>query len=162
MTKPTEEKIEEKWLPINLGKINNMGKKYAKDFVKYPNSKIVKEWIEDGIKIVILACRGSHFTAYFGIPKDHPLAGFDYDDIPLKIHGGLTYGREGSKIFPTGYFFYGWDYAHLGDRVFIEGLGFNSDEDEHEWTLEEVETEAKDALYDFKKLVRLAEMIKNK
>jgi len=140
-------------------------KRYARDFTKYPNSKIVKQWIESGIKVVILACKGSHFTAYFGIPKDHPLAGFSYDDIPLSVHGGLTYSSSDSDVLPSGYYFYGWDYAHAGDRTFfdnlpmdfLEGMGIS----EHDWTLKEVEEEVRDAISDFSIFVKLAEKIKN-
>lgn len=139
-----------------------MEMKYARDFIEHPKSKIVKEWFEDGIDIVILVCKGSHFTAYFGIPKNHPLAGFNYDDIPLDVHGGLTYGSSDSKVLPKDYFFYGWDYAHLGDRTFYdipERIFLEEKSGEHDWTIDEVEKEVRGALYDFKKIVKLAERI---
>lgn len=134
--------------------------KKARDFCKHPKSKIVADWFEDGIRIVILACRGSHFTAYFGVPEGHPLAGFDYDDIPLDVHGGLTYSSGKSEVLPKGYWFYGWDYAHVGDVTYFDGepsLSFYKDD--HDWTLKEVKEEADMAFYNFRRLVKLAEKL---
>ena len=132
--------------------------KKARDFKK---DTLVKEWIEDGIKAVIIS-RHSHFTAYLGIPADHPLSGFSYDDLPLSVHGGLIFGSEGMEKFPKGYFYYGWDYAHAGDYTYFDYRPDKLESDEHDWTLEEVEKEVKEAIYDFKVLVNLAEKIKLK
>ena len=139
-------------------------KQYAREFSKYPDSKVVKDWFENGIKIAIVACKGSYYTAYFGVPKDHPLAKVkSYDDLPLNVHGGLTYASGESKLLSNDFFWYGWDYAHAGDRTYFDNLPreFLEEKDgEHDWTLLEVETEVKDALYDFKKFVKLAELLK--
>ena len=145
-----------------------MENKTARELVASGNeAKIVEEWYEDGIKVMIVSLH-SHFTAYFGLPLDHPLAGFSYDDIPLSVHGGLTFGDVGSEkgVLPKDLFMYGWDYAHYGDYSYFdfnlarEVLGDKGGD--HDWTLGEVKQEAKDALYDFKQLVKLAEKIKSK
>jgi hypothetical protein len=145
-----------------------MENKTARELVaSRDEAKIVEEWYEDGIKVMIVSLH-SYFTAYFGLPLDHPLAGFSYDDIPLNVHGGLTFGNVGSEKgpLPKDLFMYGWDYAHLGDYSYFDfnlAREFLGDEGgDHDWTLGEVKKEAKDALYDFKQLVKLAERIKSK
>lgn len=80
-------------------------KKYARDFAESrKESKIVADWYEDGIRIVIMSLH-SHFTAYVGMPLDHPISGKDYDDLPVSAHGGLTFSSAGSdKYLPVGYY----------------------------------------------------------
>jgi hypothetical protein len=141
-----------------------MNKKHARDFTKSPHTTIVDEWFDGGVKAVIVACRGSHFTAYLGVPKSHPLAKItSYDDLPLKVHGGLTYASGSSQLLDNNFFWWGWDYAHLGDLIYFddniarEFLGDSGGE--HDWTLEEVKEEVKDAIYDFKKFVKMAESL---
>lgn len=62
--------------------------------------------------------QGTHPTAYVELPEWHPFFGNHYDDIPVEVHGGLTYS---SHHLPTiaddeeGRFFIGWDYSHYGD-----------------------------------------------
>ena len=34
-----------------------------------------------------------NWCAYVGVEKDHPYFGKNYDDIPVDVHGWLTYGR---------------------------------------------------------------------
>jgi hypothetical protein len=139
-------------------------KKHARDFGM--KSCIVLDWFEDGIRRLICNIRGNHFTQYLGIPKDHPLAGFNYNDIPLNCHGGLTFSSKGDgKIHPKGYWWYGWDYAHIEDYCYF-GLPEidkrHKELNEHDWTLEEVLEDGWEAHYDFKKLINLAEKIAKK
>lgn len=62
--------------------------------------------------------------AYIGVPKNNPLYEVDYSDENLygvECHGGLTFADTGSvNTFPQGYWWLGWDYAHLGDLAFYE------------------------------------------
>lgn len=50
-------------------------------------------------------------NGYVDLPKDHPMWGKHYDDIPVEVHGGLTY----SEKTPDGMWRVGFDTAHLGD-----------------------------------------------
>ncbi len=122
--------------------------------VALPSGTRLHEELVDGIRFLVL--RGSvALTAYVGIPFNHPLAGLDYDTIPLDCHGGLTYAGPGdgySKAF--GWFWYGWDYGHAGDRTFLRGPG------ERSWLLEDVLTDSTIPRDDFRKLVRLADRIR--
>jgi hypothetical protein len=114
--------------------------------------------IEEGVRILVM--RGPfHLCAYLGVPKDHPLAGFGYDDLPMQVHGGLTFGSEGKKNWPEGWYWYGWDYGHSGDycTYYDDKLRTSAFRDGKKWTVNEVIAEAKDACYDFRKLMLLAE-----
>ena len=132
--------------------------KSFKEIANDPVGTIYYESMEGGIKFIIL--RGPcSLCAYLGIPKDHPLAGFDYDVLPISCHGGLTFsGNNRIKELSTERHWYGWDYAHAGDRSFydLKNPLMNSIE-EHEWTIEEVIKDSWDAQYEMEKLMKLAE-----
>lgn len=87
---------------------------------------------------------GSHPCAYVVLHKGHVFNGVEYDDIPVKCHGGLTYGSsslEGVKL-EDGEYVIGWDYAHWGD--FIAGMdAVDSDKQvpPNKWTTEEIVNE---------------------
>ncbi len=50
------------------------------------------------------------YNGYVSLPADHSWAGVDYGDIPVDIHGGLTYGS-----MESGRWVIGFDTGHLGD-----------------------------------------------
>lgn len=106
-----------------------------------------KEWIEG------LIVRGPvSLCAYIGFPVWHPLSKLDYDNIPLNVHGGLTFcGKGDGKIYPLNKFWIGWDYAHWGDTAFYE-LKRGYIEGTHGWTTQEVIDELKEAMSEFNKL----------
>jgi hypothetical protein len=99
------------------------------------------------------------------VAEHHPLACVDnYDDLPVQAHGGLTYGKKGGgeKAFlPTGFMWWGWDYAHCDDATTYDYTipQMTPRETDHKWTPEEVDRDSWSALYDFKKLLRIAERI---
>lgn len=114
---------------------------------------------EEGVRYLIVRGGGS-LCAYLGIPMAHPLAGKDYDDLPLDCHGGLTFGSEGDEHAgrKKGWYWYGWDYAHSGDKSFYDfDLGFSSSYPEKEWVVSDVKAEIWSVAYDFKRLMRLVE-----
>ena len=116
--------------------------------------------------IRFIVMRGScSLWAYVGIPNEHPLAGHSYKDLPIRAHGGLTFGSKGDgekgKYRPRGFFWYGWDYSHSGDYAFFydkdpvfESIG------DRRWLAEDVIEDSWGAIYDFKKLMRLTETTK--
>ena len=126
---------------------------YTKERSKF---EVLDEGYENNVKYIIISL-GTHPVAYLGIPLTHPLANKDYDNIPLSVHGGLTFGREGDgEYLPKDYFWYGWDYAHCDDYV-----GYYGNESEGKrWTTREIKNEVWLASYDFKKLIDLVEGIK--
>ncbi len=91
-------------------------------------NKPEKEWISNGLKCHVMRCEFQsgtyHRCGYVTLPKNHICYEFSYDDVPVEVHGGLTYGGKDC---------YGFDCGHAGDR--------SSDEEEsrgHFWTLDEV------------------------
>lgn len=139
--------------------------KTARDFTKNRNEFIrVADWRDDGLWIIVTSNGGRNFCTYIGLPVDHPLAGYDYDLLPVECHGGLTYGREGDGEFrPEGYYWYGWDYGHYNDYSY---WGREDQElplpGEKDWTLKEVKEDALSAIWDMAKLRKLAESIYSK
>lgn len=124
---------------------------------KDPVGTVYEDGHENGVRFIIV--RGPHsLCAYIGVPPDHPLAGRDYDDIPLEVHGGLTFGALGDgEHYPAGTFWYGWDYGHSQDRPLYDlnhgppwvwGTG---------WTPALVRDEIRGVTRDFAKLMRIAE-----
>ena len=62
-------------------------------------------------------------NGYVILPKGHKYHGIDYNDIPVDIHGGLTYSRD-IEYFSTdkveaesGAWVIGFDTAHHGDTL---------------------------------------------
>ena len=96
----------------------------------------------EGVRVVVLHTRGSHYCAYLGVPDGHPLAGFDYDRVPLDVHGGLTFAGRFSDM--GGWWFYGWDYAHLGDD---------------DVKADRVKKDAVGAVYNFRRLATICEEV---
>ena len=138
------------------------------ELCKMESGTVLKDWFEDNIRCLIL--RGpSSLCAYLGIPTKHPLAGFEYDDIPLECHGGLTFCGEGGgkDIYrPAGLYWYGWDYSHYKDYAFYyDTIAFEREynhSDEKKWLVEDVMEDMRSTLYDFKMLCNLAVMLSNK
>lgn len=135
------------------------------ELLKMKEGAHLKDWLEEGVRCLIL--RGnSSLCAYLGIPIDHPLAGHDYDSIPLQCHWGLTYSGEGDGEFrPKGYYWYGWDYSHHKDYSFYFDLPSLSNFDHSndiKWKLKDVENDMVNTLHEFKLLVKLSESIAKK
>ena len=61
---------------------------------------------------------GTHPCCYLLLDKNNPYYKKEYDDIPLDVHGGLTYSsnKHISIDNKNNKWIIGWDYAHLGDR----------------------------------------------
>ena len=53
----------------------------------------------------------NHYCGYVRLPEDSEYVGQHYDDIPIKVHGGLTFAE-----FVGNEFWIGWDYLHSGDK----------------------------------------------
>ena len=69
---------------------------------------------------------GTHPCAYVEVGKQHPYygkCGCDAFDLPIKVHGGITYGDFGlGKELSKEHFILGWDYNHYGDDSCSLGL----------------------------------------
>ena len=120
-----------------------------------------RDWYEDGVRCLIVRGPGG-LCAYLGVPIDHHLSGRGYDNIPLDCHGGLTYSGEGDgKYRPKNWYWYGWDYSHSGDYAFYYDqdplVGKFNHGEEKKWLVDEVESEVRMVVRDFKKLMTLVE-----
>ena len=106
---------------------------------------------------------GASLTVYVGVPSSHPLAELSYDELPISVHYGLTFGRDGDGEFhPENWYWYGWDYAHLGDKTFLDvEQGWGSIDDK-EWTVEDVINDSLEGFYQFSQLKKLTEKITSK
>lgn len=128
------------------------------DVVAAETGHIFIDKFDEGLRFIVM--RGpAALCAYVGLPKDHPLAGHNYDDLPVQAHGGLTFGREAGKQWPEGYYWYGWDYGHAGDFSVYDEKYRDAPSDDKKWTPAEVEADSWNAIYDFKHLMKLAENI---
>lgn len=151
---------------------------YNRDRWQEVVTKQAKETVyygEYGKDIRILVRRGgASLCAYVGIPIEHPLAGFFYDDMPLDCHGGLTFCEEGKKDndWPEGFYWYGYDYAHAGDYMTyydtlpsstsLKNLKVLALREDRKWTIKDVKAEAESVAYDFDKLAQLAVKVKDR
>jgi hypothetical protein len=123
---------------------------------------ILERGYENGVRYLIV--RGPlSLCVYVGVPEGHPLTGKDYNDLPLNVHGGLTFAGKGDGYFrPAGMYWYGWDYGHSGDVSFYDldsEMPRLSSAGDKRWTVEDLKGEIWSATYDFAKLMRLAESI---
>ena len=79
---------------------------------------VEKQWEYKGYRCAVLFQPMCHRCGYVEIPKSSKYFNVDYDNIPIDVHGGLTYGRdyllEVSKQ-EDGTYWIGWDYAHYMD-----------------------------------------------
>jgi hypothetical protein len=128
---------------------------------KDKSGTIYRDWFEDGLRCLVMRGPGA-LCAYVGVPLDHPLAGRSYEDIPVRVHYGLTFSGEGDgKWRPKGSYWYGWDYYHCDDYSFYYDTSPSSvlrHTEYKKWMVNEVEAEIQDALYEFKKLMKLVEV----
>ena len=75
-----------------------------------------KEWIytcENGIQFkcyIRRVPRSGHLCGYVHLTPDNDYYGYEYDDIPVNCHGGLTYGSEHDNEWVIGF-----DCAHYQD-----------------------------------------------
>jgi hypothetical protein len=132
-----------------------------KEIIKAAPGHIFKHWVEDGIGCLIRRANWA-IAAYLGVPKEHPFCLLNADDIPLRVHGGLTFGYDfdsQNENWPDDYRWYGWDYGHYLDITTRDGELEIDEERKTFWTVEMVEKEIKDAIYDFKKLILMVEKV---
>ena len=127
---------------------------------------IYHDEVREGVRFIVMRGPGA-LCAYAGVPERHPLAGHNYDNLPVSCHGGLTFAGKGDELRPEGWYWYGWDYAHSEDYCFYydSPLGHNLvfvKSTSKKWLVEDVVRDSWEALYDFRKLMGLTESVANK
>ena len=115
-------------------------------------SKIIKKFKYCGFECLICVINGTHYTAYVGIPKNHPFYGKDYEYVDdfVDVHGGVTFsGDEVLGYKKEGVWWFGIDFAHAGDicvgRYIVSPLPpLPLLGEQRVWNLKKVEKEIKD------------------
>lgn len=84
-----------------------------------------------------------HWCGYVGVSEGHPYFGRDYDDLNalnIQVHGGLTYAKDHKPMHaPDGLWWFGFDCAHLGDKLPFMNFSFPGDTyRDFEYTQQEV------------------------
>jgi len=108
---------------------------------------------------ILILNYGYHPCGYVGVPLDHPLAGVIYDDLgvlDIEVHGGLSFSAKGDgNIYPKNYWWYGWDYAHVGDYAGYDPI-LSIQLEGKKWTTKEIYQEALSVIE------QLEDIVKNK
>lgn len=98
--------------------------KYNKGF------EVLDKGIHDGYNYYIVSF-GTHPCAYVVLPPTNQFYGKHYDEIPIDVHGGLTFGCSFNPNINE--MCIGWDYSHVGDYC-----SYFPNSDEHKWTTQEI------------------------
>lgn len=115
---------------------------------------VEKEWECAGLKCVVIFVRQSHRCGYVAVPTGHPAWDKNSNDLPINVHGGITFAQRGGKkdrhFKDKNLYWFGFDCAHAGDKLLgIERafkhakLPYLTKRKGHLWTLREVVAETK-------------------
>ena len=71
------------------------------------------------------------WCGYVGVPQGHPAYGYGYDDVPVEVHGGLTYADSckggichvPQPGMPDDVWWLGFDCGHSWDEVPLTAAG---------------------------------------
>ena len=76
--------------------------------------RTVKRWTVHGLKCAV--CKGGFsLCGYVHVPAGHPAADMGYDDVDIRVHGGLTFRCRATD----GGSWFGFDTGHAGDWLSI-------------------------------------------
>lgn len=81
------------------------------------SAKIEKDWITNaGLRAVILALPAGHRCGYVAVSPEHKYFGSSYDDVPVDVHGGLTFSADNLHVInEPNLWWLGYDCAHYMD-----------------------------------------------
>lgn len=83
--------------------------------------KVEREWEHAGLLCVVVQGReGGNRCGYVRVPPTHPFYKTDYNDVDVKVHGGLTFAApELCQEHPDGIgWWFGFDCAHFEDAFY--------------------------------------------
>lgn len=95
-----------------LVKINQKRKEWSLNIPAPWPPKKYTVWEGEYCGFRCAVCSGIALCGYVRVPEGHPAYRRHYDDIPVDIHGGLTF----NKLSPEG-FWVGFDCGHYGDEM---------------------------------------------
>jgi hypothetical protein len=90
-----------------------------------------------GYKYLITSL-GTHPCAYVKMPRKHKCYKGSYYDLPISVHGGVTYSSTHPEFRER---VVGWDYAHSGD--FVANMPVFGG---HKWTVAEILEDVKSVI----------------
>lgn len=72
---------------------------------------------DEGFHALIIRSNFGHLCGYVGVPGNHSKYGFDYENMDIGTHCGLTYSKSGIIEYEEdpSYWYFGFDCAHYGD-----------------------------------------------
>lgn len=81
------------------------------------------DFIESGFSCFILRNQFGNWCGYVGLPKEHKYYEKGYNDIPVNVHGGITYARKcyppichnPEPGMPDDVYWVGFDTSHYDD-----------------------------------------------
>ena len=114
-----------------------------------PVNTVYADWEDKEFRCLVL--RGPcSLCAYIGVKPEHPLYNKKYSDVYVDCHGGFTFGEMGEKNtpWPVGYYWFGWDYAHLWDAPFYD----DRPSEETHWTPDMVVAEFPEAIESLRRI----------
>lgn len=81
---------------------------------------VIETGVEKEMPYVIL--RGHYsLCAYIGVPEEDAISSIPQEQLQVDVHGGVTFSGPNPGLgepIPRVWWF-GWDYAHAGDRVLL-------------------------------------------
>lgn len=110
-------------------------------YSKSKYEKLIEQGEYLGYKWFIISY-GTHPCCYITLDKFSKFYKKHYDDIPLSVHGGLTYSAPNIKfnyLDDKNLWIIGWDYIQAGDFCYWLNSG-------KIWTLNELKLEIKNAI----------------
>jgi hypothetical protein len=112
--------------------------RYTNDKQMYPLDETI--YYINGYIVFIRRGNGDVNNGYVLLPLNHQYENMDYNDIPVTVHGGLTYKAKEEDGWVIGF-----DTGHRGD--FVPNIPGNNDEpDSYYWTHEDVLIELVDLI----------------
>lgn len=120
------------------------------------DKEIIKKGTYEGYKYFIALVAKMWYCAYVILPKKSKYYKVeDYDNIPIEVHGGLTFANKHCLV--RNQWCIGWDYAHIGDYIPLFGDYRDEMEDgfgmpPHKWEPDEIEYDCKNVIEQLREL----------
>jgi len=127
---------------INEG-FNNINKidhyvSYCNDKKNYPNEEYSYKYGE--YTLIVRRNQLKANSGYIVLPQFHRYDGIDYNNIPVEVHGGLTYSKRENENWVIGF-----DTCHVGDYIPFHEY----DQNDYYWTHTDVLNELKRLMSQF-------------
>lgn len=71
-----------------------------KELIAYINSTVnsIYNGTNNVLPLISTGIGAGYANGYVAVPRGHPFFGKNYDDVPVQVHGGLTFGYSGEDI----------------------------------------------------------------